>query len=67
MNMNVNSTECLVKVSHLGYTAINNICTGAVTNVTWGPFDWVGLVAIGFACGLMALIFVALLFATVFH
>lgn len=37
---NVNSTQCLKTMTHAGYEVVTNVCSGKVTTVQWGLFDW---------------------------
>jgi hypothetical protein len=55
--INANMAKCIQSVSHLGYTSYHNICTGAVTDLSWGGPDWVlgVLVTILFAIMIAAL------------
>lgn len=39
-DINLNSTECLVRMANFGATTVTNICTGAVHTVPWGTVDW---------------------------
>lgn len=58
MDINLNSAECIKNVTHLGYESYHNICSGAITTIPWGFFDWFGMVILfGFlALGISALI-----------
>jgi hypothetical protein len=50
--VNANIAHCIVKAQHAGYTRITNICSGKITEVDWGVFDWIatfGLVGLGVA------------------
>lgn len=40
-NLNLNTTECLVRTYEFGSTTIHNICAGTVSSVHWGALDWV--------------------------
>jgi hypothetical protein len=42
----INFAACLRDVTHIGYTLVVNVCTGAETVVPWGPFAWLGLAVI---------------------
>lgn len=45
-DVNLNSTECLVRMSDWGESTVTNICTGVVKTVEWGTMEYVGAVAI---------------------
>lgn len=62
MDTNLNLAECLTKTYHFGFTRVHNVCSGSVTDVTWGFFDW--LAVLGLIGGSLA--FLALIFAFAF-
>jgi len=52
--LNLNATECLRTVTDLGVWRVHNICSGTISEVSWGQADW----------ALFALLAVAILFLT---
>ena len=39
--INLNNAECIKGIVNIGNTQYQNICTGAISTVPWGVFDWV--------------------------
>lgn len=39
-DVNINQSECLRTVVDIGVNHIHNVCTGAVTDLSWGIVDW---------------------------
>ena len=36
----VDLSECLVKMTHWGFTRVHNVCSSTVVDVPWGIGDW---------------------------
>lgn len=42
-NVDINSVDCVAKVTDFGSITYHNICTGAVHTVSWGTMDYIGI------------------------
>ena len=40
MNVDLNNSECIVRVTHIGHDVYHNICTGTSITLDWGMITW---------------------------
>ena len=62
MDLNLNSADCIKKVSNIGSTIFTNICNGTHVIVPWGSSDWIQAIGITFMLGCVGVILIALMF-----
>lgn len=52
--VDLNSTQCLRDISEVGFTTVQNICSGATHTVPWGLLDWLAFGFLGSICAAIA-------------
>lgn len=56
-DINLNTSECIVKTSNFGETIVTNICSGNVVTVPWGTLQYFGT-SVAFIASLAVFIFI---------